>query len=307
MKQLLTDISIVSEGHLNHKTMPHSTDEIGVLARSFNAMTKRLKIAMEQELKAREIEHELNIAHEIQSNLLPKRIPRLGGYDIGAFYRPSKEVGGDYYDFIDFEDKRHWGIIAADVSGKGIPGSLVMTMAKALISIEAKRNLSTAQTLKNVNRELAKHIRRGMFVTCMYIILDAQSGKILVSSAGHNPLVIWRQKTGKYELVNPNGIALGFDKGPIFEKTIKQEAHQLYPGDRIVTYTDGVVEAMSPGGKEFGDKRFYELVCKIARQTSHEFVNEVVRTLEQHQATAEQHDDITIVTVRLLPQKRGET
>ncbi|MBI2920557.1 MAG: SpoIIE family protein phosphatase [Planctomycetes bacterium] len=301
LKSLMNDINMVSAGDLEHETKAQSTDEIGYLARTFNLMTKSLSSAHEAELENKAMEHELNIATEIQSNLLPHRIPKIAGYELGAYYRPSKEVGGDYYDFIQI-DQNHLGIIVADVSGKGIPGSMVMTMARSLIRMEAERNLSTADTLVKTNRILARDIRRGMFVTCLYALLDVRSRTLLVSSAGHNPMVVFRKATGKYELVNPNGIALGFDKGPIFERTIKEQQIQLGLGDRICLYTDGVVESMDSKNVEFGDERFYKMVQLLAEKDSNVFINAIVRTLDEHQGESPQHDDITIVTVRLLPQ-----
>ncbi|MEK7468844.1 MAG: SpoIIE family protein phosphatase [Planctomycetota bacterium] len=299
LKTLISDIQIVSQGDLEHETKARSTDEIGYLARTFNLMTKSLAVAHTAELQTKAMEHELSIAVDIQSNLLPKRIPKIPKFEIGAYYRPSKEVGGDYYDFIQI-DQNHLGVIVADVSGKGIPGSMVMTMARSLIRMEAERNLSTADTLIKTNRILARDIRRGMFVTCLYALIDVQKNSMLVSSAGHNPMVVYRKATNKYELINPNGIALGFDKGPIFERTIKEQSIPYGPGDRFVLYTDGVVEAMSPRNVEFGDERFYKMVQTLADKDSNVFINTIVKALDDHQGDGEQHDDITLVTVRVL-------
>lgn len=299
LKTLISDIQIVSRGDLEHETKARSTDEVGYLARTFNLMTKSLAQAHEAELETKAMEHELNIAVDIQSNLLPKRIPKIPKFEIGAYYRPSKEVGGDYYDFIQI-DQNHLGIIVADVSGKGIPGSMVMTMARSLIRMEAERNLSTADTLIKTNRILARDIRRGMFVTCLYALIDVTNNTMLVSSAGHNPMVVFRRATGKYELINPNGIALGFDKGPIFERTIKEQKIPFAPGDRFVLYTDGVVEAMDGRNVEFGDERFYKMVQSLADKDSNVFINTVVKALDDHKGDAPQHDDITLVTVRVL-------
>lgn len=299
LKTLISDIQIVSQGDLEHETKPKSTDEVGYLARTFNLMTKSLSAAHAAELETKALEHELNIAVDIQSNLLPKRIPKIPKFEIGAYYRPSKEVGGDYYDFIQI-DQNHLGVIVADVSGKGIPGSMVMTMARSLIRMEAERNLSTADTLIKTNRILARDIRRGMFVTCLYALIDVSKNTMLVSSAGHNPMVVFRKATGKYELINPNGIALGFDKGPIFERTIKEQSIPYAPGDRFVLYTDGVVEAMNAKNVEFGDERFYKMVQTLADKDSNVFINTIVKALDDHKGDSPQHDDITLVTVRVL-------
>ena len=301
IKRLMADINEVSNGNLDHQTVAHSRDEVGQLAHTFNKMTQALKLAHTQELAAKALEHDLTIASEIQSNLVPKRMLKIPGYDISAYYRPSKEVGGDYYDFITIDEDNE-GIIVADVSGKGIPGSLVMSMARAFIRMEAERsrNTSPADTLIRANRMLAQDIKKGMFVTALYCILNKKTREIRVASAGHNPLVVWRAAADKIELVNPSGIALGFDKGPVFERTIREEKIVLEPGDRIVAYTDGVVEAMNADNQEFGDKRFQDLVQDLGARDSNQLLNLIMKAIDEHRGEAPQSDDITMVTLRLL-------
>jgi sigma-B regulation protein RsbU (phosphoserine phosphatase) len=210
-------------------------------------------------------------------------------------------VGGDYYDFIQI-DEDHEGIIVADVSGKGIPGSLVMTMARAFIRMEAERsrNTSPSDTLIRTNRMLAQDIKKGMFVTGLYAIINKKTRELRVASAGHNPMLVWRAASNQVELVNPNGIALGFDKGPVFERSIKEERVSLDHGDRIVMYTDGTVEAMDAANKEFGDEPFQALVRDLAPRDSNQMLNLLVKALDDHRGKAPQSDDITIVTLRYL-------
>jgi serine phosphatase RsbU (regulator of sigma subunit) len=299
VQRLVEDIEIVASGDLQHRTHAVSSDEIGILAKTFDIMTQKISLAHDQEMQHQAREHELNIATEIQSNLLPKKIPSLPGFDLGAFYRPSKEVGGDYYDFIEIDDD-NLGVIVADVAGKGIPGSMVMTMARSLIRMESVRNLSPADIFVKTNRVIAQDIKRGMFVTAMYVVINTRTQSLTVASAGHNPMVLYRAAQGKCSLINPKGIALGFDKGQIFERTITEEKVKLEPGDRVVLYTDGVPEAMSPTQEEFSEKRFYKLVQDNGGKNSNQFVNLLVSTLEQWRGGSEQSDDITICTFRLL-------
>jgi serine phosphatase RsbU (regulator of sigma subunit) len=301
IKLLMRDMTEVSNGNLDHQTTAHSKDEVGLLAQTFGRMTTALRAAHDQEMQARAMEHDLAIASEIQSNLVPKRMLKVQGYDISAYYRPSKEVGGDYYDFIQVDEDNE-GIIVADVSGKGVPGSLVMTMARAFIRMEAERgkNPSPADTLMKANRMLAQDIKKGMFVTALYCILNKRTNEIRVASAGHNPLVVWRAATNTVELVNPNGIALGFDKGPVFERTVKEVTISLGHGDRIVAFTDGTVEAMNSANQEFGDDRFYRLIRDLAPRDSNQMLNLIVKALDDHKGNAPQSDDITIVTLRFL-------
>jgi len=275
------------------------------MARAFDAMTQGLKAARDAEVEHRARERELAIAGEIQANLLPRRIPELKGFDIAEHYKATKEVGGDYFDFIQLDETR-LAIVIADVSGKGVPGAMVMTMVRALLRMEAAQNSSTAGILSKVNQVVHQDIKRGMFVTALIGILDVNTRKFLVSSAGHNPLIVYRARTSHCEDHNPLGIALGFDSGPIFESRIEQEEISLKPGDRVVLYTDGVVEAMNEDREEFGDTRLSQLVEEAGDETSRSFVTRLLARLEEHRGTAPQHDDITIVTFRVMGGGSGQ-
>ncbi|MFH0887984.1 MAG: SpoIIE family protein phosphatase [Planctomycetota bacterium] len=297
VKVLMEDMAIVSAGNLSHKSRVTSTDEVGILANAFNEMTTELIVAHQKELETKALEHELNIAREIQYNLLPKEIPLISGFDIAARYSPCFEVSGDYYDILQLDDN-NIGIIIADVSGKGIPASMIMTMARSLVRLESERNLSPADTFKKVNRILARDLRRGMFVTSLYYILNIKTGIMKISSAGHNPLVVWRENQNRYELVNPNGIALGFDRGSVFDRTIKEENIQLNPNDIVISFTDGVTETMNKDNQEFGGERFYQLISNLHHLESSQIIDSTMMVLEKFKGAAQQHDDITMVCVK---------
>jgi len=298
IRQLVNDMAIVSSGNLAHRTTAHSKDEIGLLANTFNLMTKSLDEASEIEKEKLLIDSELNVASDIQARLLPEKTPQITGYQIGPFYRSAKDVGGDYYDFIPL-DQDHLGIMVADVSGKGIIGSLVMSITRTVLRLVSQKNFSAADTLSKTNRVLAQDIRRGMFVTAFYCILNARNREIVFSSAGHNPMVLYRSAKRKVELANPKGIALGFNKGPIFDKTVKEERLQLDSGDMIILYTDGVVEAMDEHNREYGEKRFYKFVLEHARNPAEEFISNLVTDIDAHRGNAVQSDDITVVALKV--------
>jgi serine phosphatase RsbU (regulator of sigma subunit) len=296
VRSLEKDLTVVAGGDLTHQAKVPSKDEIGALAHVFNIMIRNLRAAQNNAVEKKSFERELTICKEIQDKLLPERIPQIPGLDIHSHYNSAKEVGGDYYDFIVI-DQTHLGIIVADVAGKGVPGAMVMTMARSLVRLASVRNVSPADTFKKVNRILAKDIRRGMFVTSAYMVLNVKTRKLKVASAGHNPVVLFRAATGEIELLKPAGIALGFDKGTIFDNNVKEVEVQLEKGDRIVTFTDGVNEAMDADGEEFGDDKFYALVKEHARKSSKAFVEAIVQALDEHRGDAEQSDDITITTL----------
>ncbi|MGH7144823.1 MAG: PP2C family protein-serine/threonine phosphatase [Planctomycetota bacterium] len=295
---LIKDLEVVAEGNLDHQTDSHSRDEIGVLAATFNDMTNELRKAQERAIYMQRIEADLEAAREIQNRLLPKRKPNLPGIDLGVMYESAKQVGGDYYDFIPV-DKETLGFVIADVSGKGVPAAMVMATTRTLLRLYAVANLSPADTLSKVNRELTRDLKRGMFVTALYMTLNPLNRELSVASAGHNPLIIYRAASKSVELENPNGIALGFDPGPIFNKVIREKKVTLQVGDRVVIYTDGVTESMNPARKEWGSDTLYEFTRQHADVPSEQFVTSLRETLRQHQGSAEQHDDISYVTFRI--------
>lgn len=249
----------------------------------------------EEEVMSRE----LSIAADIQASLLPPKIPQLPGYDIYTYYRSAKEVGGDYYDFIPIDHER-LGLVVADVSGKGIPGAMIMASTRTLLRLLGPQCGSAAETLRQTNVQVSRDIKRGMFVTAMFAILNVRTKELAVCSAGHNPMVVYRDRLTRIELVNPGGMALGFDKGPIFDRTLQEKTIRLDPGDRVVMYTDGVVEAMNERSEEFGEERFYRFVLTHARMQSKDFLRALAMELDKYKGSAPQHDDITAVSFRVL-------
>jgi len=301
INSLVEDINVVAKGDLDYESeVPNQTsDEVGLLALAFNRMTRSLRDAQEKERDRERMESELNSAKAVHAELLPKKMPQLQGIDIFTAYKSAKEVGGDYYDFIPVGDLEHLALCVADVSGKGIPGSMVMGTTRTILRMMAVNNLSPADVLARTNFHVARDIKRGMFVTCLYAILNVRTKEMTIASAGHNPMLIWRQAAGSVEKVRPNGIALGFDKGPVFNKTIKEERLRLQPGDRVLLYTDGVIEAMNEQHEEWGDAALEGFTLQHASLSSKEFVRLLTKALEDHQGQAEQHDDITIMTFRI--------
>ncbi|MHC5057018.1 MAG: PP2C family protein-serine/threonine phosphatase [Planctomycetota bacterium] len=298
-KMLMEDMELVATGDYEHVARATSGDEIGRLAHQFNYMTWAIRELRAKEKESERITSELDTAREIQANLLPPKIPQIPGFEIFPFYRSAKEVGGDYYDFFPI-DRERLAMVVADVSGKGIPGSMVMASTRTILRILGPQCATAGELFRQTNRLVAKDIKRGMFVTAIFALLNVRAKEMTVCSAGHNPMVLYRERTAKVEVVNPNGIALGFDAGPIFDRTLQESTTRLEPGDAVVMYTDGVVEAMDPKGDEYGDDRFYAFVRDHARMRSRDLVQATIKDLDAHKGEADQHDDITIVTFRVL-------
>ena len=301
IEALVQDMEVVSQGNLEHETIPRSNDEIGLLAVTFNRMTENVRVGQEREREVSRLNSELNLAKEIHAKLMPEKLPTLPGLDISTAYSCAKEVGGDYFDFFVVSAQQGLvGIVVADVSGKGIPGSMVMGTTRTILRMMAFDNPSPADVLIKTNSFVTRDIRRGMFVTMVYGIYNIRTRNLVLASAGHNPTIVWRAGTRRHELCRPNGIALGFDPGPVFERTIQEARVPLSPGDRLVFYSDGVVECMNEQREEWGEERFCKFTEANAERSSQEFVRLLNQALEQHQGAAEQHDDITVVTFRIV-------
>lgn len=300
LRLLMRDMQVVAKGDLGHRTKARSSDEIGVLATEFDHMTQQLQVAQEAVIEREKAAYELSIAREVQQQLLPAEAPAVPGYDAGAFYRGAQAVSGDYYDFIPLDDHR-MGFVVADVSGKGVPGSMVMAITRTLVRLVAgKHGSDAAETLQETNRLIAKEIRRGMFVTALYAVLDTRTGELTFASAGHNPLAIYRRDSGKVELLAPRGIAIGFNAGPIFDRAIQQFSTLLMPGDVFVMYTDGFPEARNEQEVEFGDERFFQSIAECADGSAAGLIRGLVGRINRYRGRAPQSDDLTMVAVRRL-------
>ncbi len=298
LRRLVNDMHAIADGDLSRRSSLSGNDEIGALAYAFNIMAERLRVAKMNAAEANRLDSDLAVAKGIQNSLLPPQTPHIRGLDIFTSYRPAKEIGGDYYDFLPV-DNQHMGIVVADASGKSIPAALVMSTTRAILRFVAPGARSAAETLTRTNAILSVDIPRGMFVTAYYLIYDPLKSSMVCASAGHNPLLIGKAD-GTVELVNPGGIALGFDQGPIFQKSIKDQTVTLASGDRVLMYTDGVVECTNIDNEEYSDRRLQEFLRRHRELSSDDFIGALLADLERHRGAADIHDDTTIVTFKVL-------
>lgn len=213
-----------------------------------------------------------------------------------AFYKAAKEIGGDYYDFINISPTKI-GFVIADVSGKGVPGSLGMVVTRSIFRIQAMGGGTAADVLKRTNELVYREIKRGMFVTMFYAILDADQCTVNCASAGHNPPVLLSKTTVNW--INLDGLALGVDKGPLFNKTVKESTIQLHAGDLMLLYTDGVSEAMNAKQEEFGEDRLAEVIRRAGHKKLKECIQALNKDVEKFVGSVAQSDDITVVGVKV--------
>ncbi|HSI85466.1 MAG: PP2C family protein-serine/threonine phosphatase [Candidatus Methylacidiphilales bacterium] len=247
----------------------------------------------------KKIDHDLQVAREIQRILLPASAPKLENFEICAINLPAQHVSGDYYDFIQV-DPTKIGIVIADVSGKGIPASLIMAMCRSVLRSKAVGCPSPAQVLSAVNRQLQPDIREDMFITMVYIILDTATKQVRMARAGHEaPLIC----TNNFELVQPisaPGMALGIDSGEVFDEVIQEVVIAMQPKDTIIVYTDGINEAMDAHGEEFG-REHLKTALKTAGQKGVEFLaRNIVERVQRFSSGQPQNDDITLAAIQRL-------
>jgi hypothetical protein len=241
---------------------------------------------------------EFNVARSAQQQMLPSSMPDLPGYTISASCQPAREVGGDLYDFLRLSDGR-LGIGVADVSGKGVPAALYMTLTKGLLCAAAQDSGDPRQILGAVNKHLRTVTKRKMFVTMAFGVLDPEARRLDYVRAGHNP-VVWR-RTGAREtrFLTGNGIGLGIAGPALFAKTLTIETIDLEPGDALVFYSDGLTEAMNEALEQFGEDRLAAAVERAdgmhATATRDSILSEVSTFLEGGHS----QDDLTIAVLRV--------
>ena len=244
----------------------------------------------EAEARSRErIEQELRVATLIQQNFLPKSLPDKPGWHVAAHYQPAREVGGDFYDFLDLADGR-LGIVIGDVTDKGVPAAMVMAATRSVLRASAQRMVSPGLVLERVNDLMCPDMPPKMFVTCLYGVLDLRSGLLVFANAGHN-LPYVRTGSGTIEL-RATGMPLGLMPGIQYEET---EA-VLEPGQTMLLHSDGIAEAHGADGEMFGFPRLMDVVG--ARRGNGDVIGRVLTELDRFTPEGgEQEDDITLVTV----------
>jgi serine phosphatase RsbU (regulator of sigma subunit) len=289
-----------ANGDYSQRVRVTRRDEIGQLERQFNQMAEQMIASIEEKQRLTEqharleerarIEQELQTAQYIQRALLPKDVPTLPGWRLMPFYRPAREVGGDLYDFIPFEDGR-LGIVIGDVTDKGIPAALIMATTCTMLRTAAQATDSPGEVLARVNELLYAETPSRMFVTCFYAILDPWSGRLCYANAGQD-LPFRRQADEVHEL-DARGMPLGLMPAMVYE----EQEMILAPGEYVLFYSDGLVEAHNPGREMFGFPRLRTLLAEHADWAS--LIDYLLNELRGFTGEAwEQEDDVTLVTLQ---------
>ena len=247
---------------------------------------------LEQEMRERErVEQELRVAQRIQHALLPRDLPELEGWKIAYDYRPAREVGGDFYDFLPLSDGR-LGVIIGDVSGKGIPAALVMANTQSVLRAIARRgDIAPGRVLAEANEVLFTYLPPNMFATCFYAVLDPTEGRLRYANAGHNLPCCWHE--GLATDLRASGMPLGLMPTMDYE----EKERTLAPGDGVLLYSDGLIEAHDPQREMFGTSRMVEFVGANSGKAT--LIDSLLAELKQFAGEGwEQEDDITMLTLQ---------
>lgn len=245
---------------------------------------------------------EFEVARRAQIRMLPDSEPVLEGLDISAVCRPSREVGGDLYDFLNMKDGR-LGIVVADVSGKGVPASLYMTLTKGLLDSVSEVETDPGQILREVNRHLYDVCRRKVFVTLFLGIIDPVSRRFEFARAGHNPPVLFSPGDNRTQLLKPRGMGLGLNSGRIFDQSIQVDSIDLNPGDLLLIYSDGITEAMNFKKEEFGEERLEAIAGNLDGYKAQQARDAVMTEVSRFLGNIPPQDDQTLVVLRVESKK----
>jgi sigma-B regulation protein RsbU (phosphoserine phosphatase) len=262
------------------------------LVEQLRAKIAQLEAAQHELVMKERMERELELAREVQQSVLPRRFPQMPGFEVAARNEPARQVGGDFYDVVQLDDD-HFGVVIADVSDKGIPAALYMALARSLILAEAHRDTNPRNVLVNANRLLLELGEPGMFVTVFYGVIQRSTGHLTYVRAGHDQPFVMRGD--RLVQLGGQGMALGVLENDPF--MLSQEEFLLQKGDRLLLFTDGLVDIQSPAGTRFNQERLKAMWEGMGGLAVDEIRDQTFKTLLSYKGRAEQTDDMTLLVV----------
>ena len=243
------------------------------------------------------LDHDLEIARDIQRILLPSEAPAINGFQISGINVPARQVSGDYFDYIHVDQER-LGVAIADVSGKGVPASLIMAICRSVLRAEAARNPSPADVLRKVNRQLYPDIKEDMFISMAYLVLDHQHDGVTLARAGHDAPLWYQRQSQTVTPVKSPGMVVGIDSGSVFDRLTVDFAVPLERNDCLVLYTDGVTETLNSEEDEYGVDRMMQSVRASANDGAQAIVKRIIEDVREFTGSVPQNDDITVIAIR---------
>lgn len=270
-------------------------EQAGMAIHSANVMN----LLIEKE----KLDFDLSLASNIQGMLLPKKFPENRFLQIDIYYQPAQKMGGDFYDVFELPGNRI-GIIIADVSGKGVPASIIMTICLTNLKHLARKHSSPAEVLKAINFEMYPEIHENMFITITYAILNTKENKITLARAGHElPLLFQYKKATKNHIIEKilsPGMAVGMVSHEVFDSVIQDVSVSFFPEDTFILYTDGITEATNENDEEFGIDRLEKNLLTSLQLPPKKINHQVINALEKFSGTKKNIDDLTLVSVKYI-------
>lgn len=303
LSEMVGAVQRLSHGDLRLRVRNPGTMELALLSRALERMAGDLEEGRQAELELSVRERELELAASAREALLPDALPLTPGIDIGAVYLTGAELSGSFHDFFAYPGGRV-GLLVCDVTGQGVPAAIVGAMARGLLRSELAREDDLAAAFARVNRELSGRLRRGSCVTALFALVDPAGGRATVVCAGHRlPLLRRTAADGKLRRLQPEGIALGLDRGPVFERTLSLQDLAFQPGDALVLLTAGAAKVRAPSGDEFGETRLYNAVAHAPFGDAQEAVRSLRAALLGWAGETPLPDDISLSCILRLPQE----
>lgn len=250
----------------------------------------------QENLEKQRMEEELNIARDLQMSMLPASCPKIAGFDIAAVSTPAREVGGDFFDFIEMGQDRV-GLIIGDVTGKSVSGALVMSASRSVFRMLSEQEMNVGEIMIRANRRMKKDIKSGMFVALLYAVLDSRDRTLSLCSAGQTQPVHLQAESGKAALVQTEGDT--FPIGILDDAAYQETRIILSQGDKLVFYTDGIVEAQNGKEEIFGFERLQEVIRRAGPMSADRLLKEIIARVEEFVGGAPQHDDLTVIVVNV--------
>jgi serine phosphatase RsbU (regulator of sigma subunit) len=247
-------------------------------------------------MRSERMEREIQLARQIQETFLPDFLPALQGWELDVRWETARQVGGDFYDVFDLGNNRI-GLVIADVSDKGLPAALYMTVTRTLIRSKIQEYDSPARVLCEVSKQLFSESPESMFITAIYAILDQATGELSYANAGHNLPLIFRQASQTVEQLPKGGTALGV----IPELQLHNHTVAILPGDTLVFFTDGACDTLGPDGEDFGEPRLRAVLEKNSGCSAPDLLEALDFALEEFRQDMPPFDDVTLIAVRRVP------
>ncbi len=295
LKILTKGAQILATGNLKHRVEVKTKDETRVLADSFNKMAAELEESTKALVYKERVGKELELAKDIQNNLIPKKIPQAPGIELSAGIIPAEEIGGDCYDFLPVDDNNML-MYLGDVTGHGVPSGIVVSIANALFYTFAGK-MPMDEVLAMVNRVLKKKTTASMFLTLVLLNWDSANQKMTYVSAGHEQIIQYKAATGQVGLLPAGGLALGMIEDN--SKTLIVREINFEPGDVLVLYSDGIPEAWQDEKHMYGMERFQQMVAKYGNfDTAMAIRNALLADVYMFRQGYKQMDDITSIVIK---------